>query len=272
MAQFLKGTSGNPRGRPPRKPQPSQESPSGAQPAPDPSADTRSTHEQNVDRLVAIRNSPDAEPTHVLMAIRLLEMIRVNTIKVDEHQVIISRRDAAIAEERAELAKVERLAVAHEEVVTALLEEWPELSRERAEDFLGELDEAVLAEKRKVSLTDMLERTLLGHPEPKVSNARRTELIEELYRRYGLNEEPEQPQPRCGLIDLPMPDPDREFLQAQAVEREHERRERIKRPGQVPPPPPPAPTPAPEPEPEPEPEPDTRPYIDLGGFAFYPRD
>jgi hypothetical protein len=236
MARYQKGVSGNPHGRPPRKP-PSQESPSGAQPAPDPSADTRSTHEQNVDRLVAIRDSPDAEPTHVLMAVRLLEMIRVNDIKVDEHQVILSRRDAAIAEVAAELAKAERLAAAHEEVVTALLEEWPELSRERAEDFLNELDEAVLCEKRKVSLTNMLERTLLGHPEPKVSNARRTELIEELYRRYGLNEEPEQPQPRCGLIELPPPDPDREYLAAQAVERERRRRELVKHPAAAPSPP-----------------------------------
>ena len=93
----------------------------------------------------------------------------------------------------------------------------------------------MLAEKRKVSLTDMLERTLLGHPEPKVSNARRTELIEDLYRRYGLIEQPEQvpvtSPPPCGFKELPppapapapAPDPDREFLQAQAVQCECER-------------------------------------------------
>ena len=89
----------------------------GASRLPTRAPDTRSTHEQNVDRLVAIRDSPDAEPTHVLMAVRLLEMIRVNDIKVDEHQVILSRRDAAIAKSGAELAKAERLAAAHEEVV-----------------------------------------------------------------------------------------------------------------------------------------------------------
>jgi hypothetical protein len=290
LGKFIKGQSGNPSGSS-RKVR-ARSVIASPDPSPDASPDPRTLHERVVAKLTSILDDQGVEVGHQLMAARLLEMIRVNDIKVDEHQVIISRRDAAIAEERAELAKVERKAAADLAAVEGLLADWPAMTRETAEEFVADLHAAVAERLPKGSLTEQLRRHLLGLPEPRLTAAEKEAVIGEMYGKYGLDyecsvgPEPEpDPPPKCGFKELPTPasgpapsgalpaDADREYLAQRAVQDERTRRQRIKDPAQVPPPPPPAP----EPEPEPT-EPPVMPahldsrIITFGDLSFYPEE
>ncbi len=81
MGLFVKGTSGNPRGRPRKPPQTAQEPPPAAGPA-NHQLDAETLHRHVLETLSEVLDDGDAETTHRLMAARLLEMIRVHNVKI----------------------------------------------------------------------------------------------------------------------------------------------------------------------------------------------
>ncbi len=266
---FLKGASGNPRGRPPRSKPPADPA-SGVPPGQErPTAIPGQTiHERVVAKLEAILSDPDAEVGHQLSACRLL---------VSEAVAAVIRH---MEHDERERPAAEQMTAADLAAVDGLLADWPAMARETAEEFVADLHAAVTERLPTGSLTEQLRRHLLGLPEPRLTAAEKDAVIREMYGKYGLDYE----LPKCGFKELPAPDPapapagalpadpDREYLAAQAVERERQRREKIKYPAQaLPPPPPPPPPPAPK-APPPEPEPDRRPYVSFPGFDFYVKD
>jgi hypothetical protein len=252
--RFKPGASANPGGKPKPKPQPPD-------PIPDASPDPRGLHERAVAKLTSIMDDQGVEVGHQLMAIRLLIGDDLaSTIRSMEH------------DER-ERAEAEQMTAADLAAVEGLLADWPEMTRETAEEFVADLHAAVTERLPKGSLTEQLRRHLLGLPEPRLTAAEKDAVIRQMYQKYGLDYE----LPKCGFKELPppapAPDPDREYLAAQAVERERQRREKLKHPAAVPSPP----TPFRGPEVEAEPtEPPVMPahldsrIISFGDLAIFP--
>ncbi len=180
---------------------------------------------------------------------------RMETALYQERIEVAADRAAAAA---AELAREERKAVDHEALVAELVKQYY-LTREQADDLLADLDVAYAKERENTwSMTDELKHRVMGVPlKPTISNARKDQLIRELFQRHGLIHEPDPepdelepdpeppPYPRCGFRELPPP---------------------MIRP-RPDPPIEPAPEVKPEPVPGPAPEPRAAPgyWVDMGG-------
>jgi len=141
---------------------------------------------------------------------------RMETALYQEHVEVAADQAARQA---AELAREEQAAAEHKALIDSLMGEYP-LSREQAEDLLADLDVAYAKEQESNwSLTDELKSRVLGVPiKPKVSHARKDEIIHEILRRHGLLEPEPDPEPpalpapprpaiRSGFVEIPTPAP-----------------------------------------------------------------
>ncbi len=120
----------------------------------------------------------------------------------------------AMAAEQAELERIreEKSIVEDAAIVAALMREG--LAQEQAEEFVAELKELGMAAKMKNwTITDELKNRALGWPaRPRVSAARKEEIIHELLCRYGLAEldvTPESQRAQPPPEPSPPPEPDR---------------------------------------------------------------
>jgi len=145
--------------------------------------------------LQKILTDPEAGRRSKLAAMRVLDSMRranlasiETAIRADVHDMQAAERAELAEQAEQERIQKEKSALEDAAILQSLMGEG--LSREQAEDFVADLHAAGAAERNKNwTMTDELKSRLLGWPvPPRVSAARKDEIVHELLCRYGLAE------------------------------------------------------------------------------------
>ena len=161
----------------------------------------------NETELRKILIDPEAGRRSKLAAMRVLDSMRRANLASIETAIRAAGRAEQAAEQERERVRTEKSIAEDVALVAALMTEG--LSREQAEEFVAELHELGVAEKMKNwTITDELKNRVLGWPvRPRVSAARKDEIVNDLLCRYGLAAPTPDPAPAAGPAPAPDPAP-----------------------------------------------------------------